>query len=364
MANRYCTKCGREVVAGKRFCGGCGQGMPVAAAPPDEAEAVAEPAAPVCGQCAAALTPGKRFCKQCGHAVNAPTVSTDFDLPHSVPVPVELPETAAGDPAPMVASLAPAAETEIAPQVEFTSETVPASKWEPVEETVPLPAASSAAIPAPAPVSGDRSKAKIGLAIGLGAAVLVVAGGAWAWYAHAHRSVSSGAGQAAQTQQSTVQSPVHGQAFAVPDTTVQPTKPSAGAPATAVSEALRTPPQPAPNHAPSVAIQPQSSSQSWHGNPAAPTPAFRVAPAPSSTPLPTQPAQARSGIRHYEGPPVPHGGTVVFDNLPKARLKFKFDHAAWQLLIKPNPDGTKKVILSSLVQGHQSSCDLGWEIVE
>jgi aromatic ring-opening dioxygenase catalytic subunit (LigB family) len=50
--------------------------------------------------------------------------------------------------------------------------------------------------------------------------------------------------------------------------------------------------------------------------------------------------------------------------MPKARLKFTFDHAAWQLTIKPNPDGTKKVILSSMAQGYQSSCDLGWEIVE
>jgi hypothetical protein len=55
---------------------------------------------------------------------------------------------------------------------------------------------------------------------------------------------------------------------------------------------------------------------------------------------------------------------VVFDNLPKARLKFNFNHAAWQLLIKPNSDGTKKVTLVSLAQGYQSSCDLGWEIVE
>jgi len=61
---------------------------------------------------------------------------------------------------------------------------------------------------------------------------------------------------------------------------------------------------------------------------------------------------------------VPHGGTVVFDNLPKARLKFTFDHAAWQLAIKPNQDGTKKVVLSSLAQGYQSSCDLGWEIIQ
>jgi hypothetical protein len=82
-----------------------------------------------------------------------------------------------------------------------------------------------------------------------------------------------------------------------------------------------------------------------------------------SAPAP-QLSQGRSGIRHYEGPPVPHGGTVVFDNLPKARLKFTFDNSLWQITIKPNPDGTKKVIMISRAQGSQSSCDLGWEIVE
>jgi len=45
---------------------------------------------------------------------------------------------------------------------------------------------------------------------------------------------------------------------------------------------------------------------------------------------------------HYQGPPVPYNGTVAFDNLPKARLKFSFDHAAWQLVLQRNPDGTKK----------------------
>jgi hypothetical protein len=70
------------------------------------------------------------------------------------------------------------------------------------------------------------------------------------------------------------------------------------------------------------------------------------------------------GQLHYQGVPVPHGGTVAFDKLPKARLRFTFDHAAWQLIIKANPDGTKRVILISLAPGYQSSCDLGWEIVE
>jgi hypothetical protein len=61
---------------------------------------------------------------------------------------------------------------------------------------------------------------------------------------------------------------------------------------------------------------------------------------------------------------VPYNGVVVFDHLPQARLKFAFNHQAWSLTLKPNPDGTKKATLVSLVPGYQTSCDLGWEIVE
>jgi hypothetical protein len=55
---------------------------------------------------------------------------------------------------------------------------------------------------------------------------------------------------------------------------------------------------------------------------------------------------------------------VVFDNLPKERLKFTFDHTLWQLTIRSNPDGTKKITMISLASGPQPRCDLGWEIVE
>jgi hypothetical protein len=67
---------------------------------------------------------------------------------------------------------------------------------------------------------------------------------------------------------------------------------------------------------------------------------------------------------HYQGPPVPHNGVVVFDRLPQARLKFTFDRQAWSLTIKANQDGTKKITLISLAPGYQTRCDLGWEIAE
>jgi len=74
--------------------------------------------------------------------------------------------------------------------------------------------------------------------------------------------------------------------------------------------------------------------------------------------------QPTTGMLHYQGPPVPYGGTVVYDHLPKARLKFSFDATAWRMVIQINPDGTKKVTLISLKQGFQSTCDVGWQVVE
>ena len=66
MADMICTRCGREAVAGKRFCGGCGQALQAAAALPQPS-----PAPRFCVKCGAPYTPGKRFCKQCGHSVGA-----------------------------------------------------------------------------------------------------------------------------------------------------------------------------------------------------------------------------------------------------------------------------------------------------
>ena len=93
----------------------------------------------------------------------------------------------------------------------------------------------------------------------------------------------------------------------------------------------------------------------------APQPAVTL---PPPSPLASTPTAPRSGTLHYQGSPVPYNGVVVFDNLPRARLKFAFNHQAWSLTLKPNPDGTKKAMLTSLTPGYQTSCDLGWEVVE
>jgi hypothetical protein len=78
----------------------------------------------------------------------------------------------------------------------------------------------------------------------------------------------------------------------------------------------------------------------------------------------TPPALPKSGFLHYSGPPVPPHGEVVFADLPKPRLKFTFDSSSWRALIQRQPDGTRKLILQSLMPGAQTQCDVKWELVE
>ena len=94
----------------------------------------------------------------------------------------------------------------------------------------------------------------------------------------------------------------------------------------------------------------------------APTPVFASNPAPSRS---AQTLAAKSGVLHYQGRPVPYGGVVFFSNLPAQRLKYSFDHSSWQLSLTNNPDGTRKgVQLTSIKQGIQANCDLGWEVIQ
>jgi len=312
-----------------------------------------------CKHCGAALAPGKRFCKQCGQPADATAAAAPvFEQPLSPPAPVVLPDTAAIEPAPSVASHAPTVILDSSNFEPYSAEPASASQWEPVKQAASYWSDSSAASTESAPLAEprDQSTTKIVLlAVGIAVVVLAAAGGGWAWYVHAHKGVSSGAGQVAQAPQPAVQE----QASTVPVIMEPISKPPAGIPAPDAPPTKETP----TSNLPPVPIQPRSSSQSKHGSPAAPTPAFHPTPA-SPAQLPAQNNQGRSGVRHYQGPPVPHGGTVVFDNLPKARMKFTFDHTLWQLTIKSNPDGTKKITMISLAPASQSSCDLGWEIVE
>ncbi len=78
MVERNCSNCGREIPAGRPFCGGCGR--PVAA---NAEPGPSEPGARFCVKCGAAIAQGKRFCKQCGHAAGA-TPLTAVNEPSAV----------------------------------------------------------------------------------------------------------------------------------------------------------------------------------------------------------------------------------------------------------------------------------------
>ncbi len=428
MTAKFCTKCGKELVAGKRFCGGCGLKAPepVVAArqePLPEPIPTTESAPRLCGQCGAALLPGKRFCRQCGHAVELSAAAPEVEppgmgfppitdcapvaLPPVEPVPQRWTEVVEEKPLPAAASPAsvdapqvehrPQRAAEILPplrseQDECASEISPQTPTKQAESPVqasppappPTPVEPQAFAPKktpqqaePAPLAvpsepfhpvqpAERSKAKIGLAIALAAVVLVVASGAAAWYVYTHRSDASGAKPPAGSTQSAALPQAGNESPVVPAAPMQQDKPSAGSRPSSVPSAPQTPANPATNAnpVPQRSILAPNTGLSGHGNPAGPTPAFRTPPPTAMSPLPVATAPGRSGARHYQGPPVAYGGVVVFDNLPRERLKFTFDSTAWRLIIKPNPDGSKKVILNSLKQGYQTSCDLGWEMIE
>jgi len=86
-----------------------------------------------------------------------------------------------------------------------------------------------------------------------------------------------------------------------------------------------------------------------------PTPVFQHSAAP---------AQPRNGMLQYSGPPVAFGGTVVFSNLPKERLRFSFDRDGWQPMIHRNADGSQTLTLRSIKREIQTRCEVGWEVSE
>jgi len=147
--------------------------------------------------------------------------------------------------------------------------------------------------------------------------------------------------------------------------------PPGGDPPGASAEAQSQPPAQAP--------EPPAPAPVRRADPApAPAPARRVdsAPAPqppvanpgiAARPLARPPvspaARATSGVLRYVGRPVPFNGRVTFENLPGGRLKFTFDHEAWQPIISRQPDGSQTLILVSLKHDLQSTCEVQWERV-
>jgi hypothetical protein len=61
---------------------------------------------------------------------------------------------------------------------------------------------------------------------------------------------------------------------------------------------------------------------------------------------------------------VQQNGEVVFENLPAGRLRFTYDHTAWQPTIHRQANGTQTLVMRSLKAGMQRTCDVQWEIVQ
>ena len=367
MTNKYCKHCGRELAAGKRYCSGCGEAIPAALATAPVLPAIqseprtgtsicrhcgttvaagkafckqcghvvneqlpaSNPAADVCAQCGTLLSPGRRYCRKCGLSVSGPNSpakpKADVQVPTEVKSSVSLP----------IASL--------------PAKGPPEQSSGPSKEMPPLfrKGTPKSTVDAEPPKVQIPSKTKRNIIIG--AAIILFVAGGLTWYFRAHRSVESSIppSQLATAQiQITAPTPAPNQSGKPVSGTIRPEASATATPSLASKPVVppsHTPASPAPIKQPEqVTLQPLA----------------------QRSPPPPAPVSPRSGVLQYQGPPVPYNGQVVFDHLPVARLRFTFDHQAWSLTIKRNPDGTKKITLTSQKPGYQTTCDLTWEVVD
>ena len=79
---------------------------------------------------------------------------------------------------------------------------------------------------------------------------------------------------------------------------------------------------------------------------------------------PTETTRPTSGVLCDGTVQVPQYGELVFKDLPGDRLRFKFDHDAWQPTIHRQPDGGQTLVMRSIKPGIQTKCDMRWELVQ
>jgi hypothetical protein len=344
MASRFCTKCGLEIVEGKRFCGGCGQ--PVAERP-----AVVE----------AEMAPQPAFAPE----QPAPFPAA-YEAPPTAPEPLPVPQTQlphepwANAGAQAVTQMYPAEQPYASPQGQPPMPAPqPVSDWQTTGHMYQAPAAQT-----PPQQPGQSSRLIIGVVC---AALLfaAAAGGAYAW--RKHSSVLAPADAAMNTPSAAEL------AMSAPPESAS--KPAAGTAA----------PQPAPIPAPvRNEAQPSASLPDTHSvtapahvdaKPPKPHSAESVSiPAPAPVPAPAPPApapivrqvpeSAKAGVLHYSGPPIHKGEAVNFPGLPGSMLRFSFDHAIWQPRISHQPNGTQTLTLHSLSPMEQTQCEVRWEVAQ
>jgi len=425
MASKFCAQCGMEITEGKKFCRGCGKPLSqpttaveesISVKEADARAAVLRPTPPIgpetealgsvlpervaieaaielppvkpvqavvdanlgprlCTQCGQPLVAGKRFCGKCGQPVAAvapsetPAPSSDSRSLYDAAVPSQ---TAA--PAPTASN-----EFSSAPPTLFDQPTATSPAWEP--ETP----ASVAFMPNPDSerigtswTARLRSISWHNASMLAGGCILVIVTAAIGlWLHHRHTIVGAGASNLVIAGSAAPKSsePVFATRTANPALAAPPAitsggtseKPSAGKAsetsqqvspdrvqdqATASDRSLPTVVRPPVTQA-HLEVPRNSaafSQDSSHPN--------------SAPPLAKIPEPPRNGVLHYNGPPVPYGGTVAFHNLSGGRLRFVFDHTSWQALISRQPDGTQTLTLRSIRHADQAQCDVQWEAVQ
>jgi hypothetical protein len=199
----------------------------------------------------------------------------------------------------------------------------------------------------PEPKLWRQSVGTLWIALATAAALIIVSVGVWGWHHYSHRAIAPGSATATQKLQPTP----------APQSASQQV--SSNLPEGTGQTVNSVPPKPKP----SASAGPEAPEPPHRAVEVPQAPLAEASTEPVSAALPVS-VPEHSGVLHYHGPPVPLNGQVIFGHLPAARLRFTFDKQAWALTIKLNPDGSKRVFLTSLKPGFQDSCDLGWEVVE
>lgn len=288
--------------------------------------------APFCTGCGATIAAGTRFCVKCGQPVG---------LAAPPPPPVQ-----------------PAAAV-VQPPPPPPHPTMPVSQFPAAQDPAGL-------YPPPPP---PKQGAGAGLWVGLFGVLLIICG-AGLWYGfHAGLLAGKGAKQVALTSEAVPAAPVPAPA---PSTTpdAPPPNPDFAKPEVPPPNpdfAKKEEPPPNPDFAKKM---PQPATDVPVRN--APSRPRSVNPAPASPPPQPEPvapkpamkaASPTTGVLHA-AVEVAQNGEVVFENLPAGRLRFTYDHSAWQPTIHRQTNGTQTLVMRSLKPGIQRVCDVQWEMVQ
>lgn len=289
-------------------------------------------AAPFCTGCGAAVAEGTRFCVKCGQPVS----TAAFPTPPPPPPP-------------------PFQPSQVSSPLPPPPPPPPASS---ISQVAQYPAAQDpiGLYPPPRPVK-EGAGAGVWIAI-LGLLLLAAGGGLWFYTTRMHpRQVAQPVPQ--PVSQPTPQPIQVAAAPTPPAPEAIPPNPDFAKPDSAKPDSAKN--DKAPKTGPRQDTAPPIQARNRNPPAAGASPA---APEPKPvSPQPVKPAGPTSGTLHATVE-VAQYGEVVFENLPGRRLKFTFDHRAWQPTIHRQTNGTQTLIMRSLRPGIQRTCDVKWELLE